>query len=127
MSSASLEYIMAGNEQFHANAFQAAEAGIAQSLNLGLYNPGAPQQALAGNNTPSDAWTTSVVPQMGGAPLPAIWGYSWNSFSTFHFEIQAAGTAVRGAQSQLVQGVAVISPYDPAVQPDPLAASNQLN
>jgi type IV pilus assembly protein PilX len=127
MNSASMEFVMAGNEQYRANAFQAAEAGIEQSLNQGLFNPGAPLQALNGANTATDNWTATVNPQLGGLPLPAIWGFSWNSFSTYHFEVQSTGTSTRGAQALNTQGVAVISPYDPTVQPDPNQANPGLN
>jgi hypothetical protein len=48
-----------------------------------------------------------------------MWGNSWNSFSTYHFEVRSTGTAVRGAQAVNLQGVAVISPWDPTVQNDP--------
>ncbi len=120
MNSASLEFIMAGNEQYRANAFQSAEAGIEQSIALGVFNPGAPLQVL--NSQPADVniWSTTVTPQLLGAALPAMWGNSWNSFSTYHFEVQSTGsTAVRGAQAINLQGVAVISPWDPTVQNDP--------
>ena len=126
MNSASLEFIMAGNEQYRANAFEAAETGIEQSISLGVFNPSALAQALNGANTATDLWTSTVTPQLNGAPLPAIWGFSWNSFSSYHFEVQSTGTSTRGAQAVNVQGVAVISPYDPAVQPDPNQPSNQL-
>ncbi len=118
MNSASLEFIMAGNEQYRANAFQAAEAGIEQSVSLGLFNPAAPQN-LNGAPNATDAWASTILPQLGGTPQPALWGNSWNSFSTYHFEITSTGTAVRSARAVNTQGVAVISPWDPTVQNDP--------
>lgn len=127
MNSASLEFIMAGNEQYRANAFEAAETGIEQSIAQGTFNPGAPAQALNGNNNANDVWASTVTPQLGGAPLPAIWGFSWNSFSSYHFEVISTGTSVRGGQAINTQGVAVIAPYDPTVPPDPNQATNQLN
>jgi type IV pilus assembly protein PilX len=127
MNSASLEFIMAGNEQFRANAFEAAETGIEQSISLGTFNPGAAAQALNGTNTANDLWASTVTPALNGAPLPAIWGFSWNSFSSYHFEIQSTGTSTRGGQAINTQGVAVIAPYDPTVPPDPNQATNQLN
>ncbi len=39
MNSASLEFVMAGNEQYRANAFSAAEAGIERTLDSGTFNP----------------------------------------------------------------------------------------
>jgi type IV pilus assembly protein PilX len=126
MNSASLEFIMAGNEQYRSNAFQAAEAGIEQTMSLGAFNPGSPAQALNGAPTATDAWAATVTPQLLGVPLPALWGNSWNSFSTYHFEISSTGTSTRGARAINLQGVAVISPWDPTVQPDPNLANNKL-
>jgi type IV pilus assembly protein PilX len=126
MNSASLEFVMAGNEQYRTNAFEAAEAGIEQSMSLGTFNPAAAAQALAGAPTATDAWASTITPQLGGAPLPALWGNSWNSFSTYHFEIQSTGTSVRNATALNVQGIAVISPWDPTVQNDPNLADNRL-
>lgn len=127
MNSASLEFIMAGNEQYRSNAFQAAEAGIEQSIAQSAFNPGvgAPP-LLTGATTATDTWAATVTPQLAGVPLPAIWGNSWNSFSTYHFEISSVGTAVRSANAINLQGVAVISPWDPTVQPDPNAGTNLL-
>src|SRR6267142_2642967 len=119
MNSASLEYIMAGNEQYRANAFQAAEAGIEQSMSLGTFNPAGGQQNLNLALTATDAWASTIIPQLGGTPQPAMWGNSWNSFSTYHFEIASTGTAVRSAQAINTQGEAVISPWDAPVQNDP--------
>ena len=119
MNSASLEFVMAGNEQYRANAFSAAEAGIEQTLAHGVFNPALAAQNLNGAATATDSWATSVTPQLNGTPLPALWGNSWNSFATYHFEIQSTGTAVRSASAVNVQGVAIISPWDPTVQNDP--------
>lgn len=126
MNSASLEFIMAGNEQYRANAFQSAEAGIEQSMGLGAFNPAAGQQNLNGATTATDAWAVTILPQLGGTPQPALWGNSWNSFSTYHFEITSTGTAVRTARAINTQGVAVISPWDPTVQNDPNLPSSAL-
>ncbi len=126
MNSASLEFIMAGNEQYRANAFQAAEAGIEQSMALGVYNPGSAAQNLNGAPTPTDSWAVTITPQLGGTPQPAMWGNSWNSFSTYHFEIQSTGTGVRTSRAINTQGVAVISPWDPTVQNDPNLPSSAL-
>jgi hypothetical protein len=126
MNSASLEFIMAGNEQYRSNAFQAAEAGIEQTIAQGAFNPAGGVPALNGATTATDSWATTVTPQLGGVPLPAIWGNSWNSFSTYHFEILSIGTALRSATANNLQGLAVISPWDPTVQPDPNAGTTSL-
>jgi type IV pilus assembly protein PilX len=126
MNSASLEFIMAGNEQYRSNAFQAAEAGIEQSILQANFNPAGGVQTLTGTPTATDTWTASVTPQLGGTALAAIWGNSWNSFSTYHFEVNSAGTSTRSSNAVNLQGVAVISPWDPTVQPDPNLPSNLL-
>ncbi len=126
MNSASLEFIMAGNEQYRANAFQAAEAGIEQSMALGVFNPAAIQPPLNGAPNATDTWSSTITPQLGGTPQPAMWGNSWNSFSTYHFEIQSTGNGVRSARALNTQGVAIISPWDPTVQNDPNLPSSAL-
>ena len=127
MNSASLEFIMAGNEQYRSNAFQAAEAGIEQSMSLGAFNPAIiPGPTLNGAPNATDTWSAAIQPQLLGAPQPAMWGNSWNSFSTYHFEITSTGTAVRSARAINTQGVAVISPWDPTVQNDPNLPSSAL-
>jgi hypothetical protein len=67
-----------------------------------------------------------VNSQLAGKALGAIWGNSWNSFSTYHFEIVSTGTATRSSNAVDTQGIAVISPWDPTVQPDPNLPSNLL-
>lgn len=114
MNTASLELVMAGNTQYHQNAFQAAEAGIEQALGEGGFNPGATAETFAPTGEP---FTATITPQLGGMALPAIWGSSWDSFSTYHFEIQSTGQSARNAQATTVQGVAVIAPFDSATVP----------
>ena len=118
MNTASLELVMAGNTQYSQNAFQASEAGIERSLLNGAFNPGGGVEGpttvtLAG----ADKFTATITPQMGGAALPALWGSSWDSFSTYHFEIRSAGVSARNAQATNFQGVAIISPADSTVTP----------
>jgi type IV pilus assembly protein PilX len=127
MNSASLEFVMAGNEQFRANAFSAAEAGIEQTLDGGNFNPAVLQVNLNGAATATDNWVTVTNTQMNGNPLPALWGNSWNSFATYHFEITSTGTSIRNATAVNTQGVAIIAPWDPTVQPDPNLADTSLH
>jgi type IV pilus assembly protein PilX len=126
MNTASLELAMAGNAQYSQNAFQASEAGIEQAFRAATLNPSAAAQrmpATEGTSTPipntggNDAFVALVTPAMGGAALPALWGSTWDAFSTFHFEILSTGTSVRNATAANRQGVAVIAPADPTVTP----------
>lgn len=128
MNTASLELAMAGNMQYHENAFQAAEAGVEQALVLGGFNPGGAAERLPaadGTTTPipntggRDAFFATIAPQLGGLAQPAIWGASWDSFSTYHFEIQSNGQSTRNAVATTVQGVAVIAPWDSTIAPGP--------
>ena len=130
VNSASLEFFMAGNEQFRQNAFQASETGIERAMVNGLYVVGgAPTdtETIAGNNTPSDAYTAIIRKPLGNAPQPAIWGNSWNSFSSYHFEIRSTGTAVRNAQALNFQGVASIAPFDSQTQMPGSGLGNAFN
>jgi Tfp pilus assembly protein PilX len=113
MRSAGMGFIMAGNEQFREKAFIASEVGIEQGMAFGTFNPSVPTFQVVGTvpNAASDAYTTNINRQLNGVPQGAIWGSSWNSFSTFHFEMQSTGTSVRSAQTLHDQGVAIIAPY----------------
>ena len=113
MRSAGMGFILAGNEQYRERAFIAAEVGIEQGMAFGTFNPSTPTVQVAGTvaNTPSDAYTANILRQLNGQPQGALWGSSWNSFSTFHFELQSTGTTLRSSQALHDQGVAVIAPY----------------
>jgi Tfp pilus assembly protein PilX len=131
INSVTMEYAMTGNEQFRANAFTAAEAGIEQSLVQGTFLPGAGTQTInaAMVNAPLDAYTAVITPILGGAPQnpPLSLGASIGKISSYQFEIASTGTSIRSAQAANVQGVAVIAPYDPSIPPDPLGTTTQLN
>ena len=129
MRSAGMGFIMAGNEQYRQKAFVASEVGIEQGMAFGTFNPSTPTVQVAGTvpNTPTDAYATNIQSELNGQPQGALWGSSWNSFSTFHFEIQSTGASVRNASASNVQGIAVISPWDPTVLPDPSIGTTALN
>ena len=125
MNTASTELVMAGNEQFQENAFQTAEIGIEQGMRNGAFNPGTASEPLGTLNVPNsstgDTYTVAITPWPTiNAPMPAMWGNRWNSFSTYHFEIQSAGTSVRNAVTTHTQGMFVVAPFDPGTPP-PLA------
>lgn len=128
MNTASLELAMAGNMQYHESAFQAAETGIEQALVLGAFNPGSGTERLpatAGetiaipNTGGHDKFSAEILPELGGSAQPAIWGASWDSFSTYHFLIRSNGQSARNAVSSTAQGVAVIAPWDSTISPGP--------
>lgn len=132
MNTASTELVMAGNEQYQENAFQAAEMGIEQGLVRGDFNPGTASEVLdVGTDVPgstpnTDEYSTNITPWPAvNSPMPAMWGNRWNAFSSFHFEIQSTGTSVRNARTVHTQGMFVIAPYDPGTPP-PLAGAGGL-
>lgn len=127
VNTASTELVMAGNTQFQSNAFQAAETGITLALRNGGFNPAAAPEitaATAVTGSTTEFYSTTVSPQLGGNAQPAIWGNTWDSFSTFHFQIDSNGTSIRNAVANTFQGVAVIAPKDPTVTPlDPTSTA----
>jgi type IV pilus assembly protein PilX len=126
MNSASLEYIMAGNEQYHSNAFRAAEAGVEQAMLLGTFTPGAAPELLNGTNPATagatDTWGYTLQSMFGGNPIPCFGG-SINATTRYAFEITSTGRSVRGATAVTTQGVNVVGPPDPSIPPDPLAGT----
>jgi type IV pilus assembly protein PilX len=117
MNSAAVEFVMAGNEQHRQTAFQAAETGIEQTLVTGGFIPAAADEVhnnVAVPNSTTDTYSATLHSDLGGAAQPAIWGNSWNSFSTYDFTVTSTGNflanSVRGAQSTHSQGIAVLAP-----------------
>ena len=117
MNSAAVEFTMAGNEQHRQNAFQAAETGIEQTIVTGGFIPEAADEIhnnVAVPSSTTDTYNTILQSDLGGAAQPAIWGNSWNAFSTYDFTITSQGNflanSVRGAQSTHSQGIAVLAP-----------------
>jgi len=117
MNSAAVEFTMAGNEQHRQNAFQAAETGIEQTIVTGGFIPAAADEvhnSVAVPNSTTDTYSTTLHSDLAGAAQPALWGNSWNSFSTYDFTITSTGsflgTSVRSAQSTHSQGIAVLAP-----------------
>jgi type IV pilus assembly protein PilX len=132
MNTASTELIMAGNQQFQENAFQAAEMGIQQGMLRGDFNPGTANEILdvstdvPGTPADTDEYSTNITPWPAvNSPMPAMWGNRWNSFSSFHFEIASTGTSVRNARTVHTQGMFIIAPFDPGTPP-PLAGAGGL-
>jgi type IV pilus assembly protein PilX len=132
MNTASTELVMAGNEQFQENAFQAAEMGIEQGMVRGNFNPGTASEVVdLGTDVPNtapntDEYSTTITPWPAvNSPMPALWGNRWNSFSTYHFEVQSTGVSIRNATTTNTQGMFVIAPFDPGTPP-PLAGVGGL-
>jgi type IV pilus assembly protein PilX len=119
MNSASLELVMAGNMQTQEKAFQASEIGIEQNFPIGKFtvpkSPAVEQHTDVVIGSGPEKYTTKLTLDLNGAPQPAIWGNSFNSFSTYHFRIESVGQSARGSTEKHFQGVAKLSPFSPSV------------
>jgi type IV pilus assembly protein PilX len=105
MNSASTEIVMAGNEQYRANAFEAAESGIEQALStLQLVPTDGTPRALGPTPVPGSATDnySTVTTHMGVVSI--VSGASMNKFIAHYFEIQSAGTSARNASAAHAQG-----------------------
>jgi type IV pilus assembly protein PilX len=120
MNTASLELAMAGNMQFHENAFRAAEAGIEQAMAEGDFNPDPtlpPQrlpetdgETIAIPNTSEDAFFATITVALNGNHAGALPGSSMGKSVTYHFDVRSNGQSARNAVSTMDQGVAIIAP-----------------
>jgi hypothetical protein len=125
MNTASTELVMAGNEQYQENAFQAAEMGIEQAMLRGTFNHGNPSEILdVGVDVPetaanTDEYSTTITPwPTPNQPMPAMWGGACvNCFSAYHFEIQSTGVSVRNARTVHTQGMFFIGPANQGSPP----------
>jgi len=114
MNTSSTELIMAGNEQYRENAFQAAETGIEQELSV---LPTAPQSAAptVAGPTPvpgsaTDQYSTSTLYEGEDVNIP---GFSVGKFTGFHYEVTSVGTSSRNATDTHVQGAYVVQKAGP--------------
>ena len=127
MNSASLEFIMAGNEQYRSNAFQAAEAGVEQTIMQSAFDTGKVYPLAygpGGNGT--DAWSSVVTMPGGNGAFTPPANYTQTYFSTYHFEIGSTGTSTRGATALNTQGVMIVAPASPDQKCDPKVATCKL-
>lgn len=109
MNTATSELIMAGNEQFRQNAFQAAETGIEQAITVLATVPqsGTPE-VVADQPVPGsavDEYTTESQYMGDDLNLP---GFSAGKFVGFHYQITSTGTSARNASARNRQGAFVI-------------------
>jgi type IV pilus assembly protein PilX len=108
MNTASMELVMAGNEQYRQRAFHASETGVELAL---ADLPSVPQTAVATEvnrdltgDTESDVVTAS---QYMGDDLN-LTGFSAGKFVGLHYQISSVGTSARNSRSQQFQGAYVI-------------------
>jgi type IV pilus assembly protein PilX len=109
MNTASTELIMAGNEQYRQQAFQASATGLERALITlpTLSQTPAPQPGTktAVPGTTTDFYLTSSQYMGDDLDLP---GFSSGKFVGLHYQITSTGMSVRDAQVEQVQGAFVI-------------------
>lgn len=135
MTTASLELQMAGNYQYQERAFQAADAGIEQAIDGGVYNtnvtlgnyddPAAPEpEPVRGEgvqiaNCPEAAGAGPAgqceyfvrFDQNTGTTVVPGGGYSLGTgFQAYHFVVDSYGVSNRGAASEHQQSFYVVGP-----------------
>jgi hypothetical protein len=104
---------MAGNDQYHQNAFQAAEAGIEQGIALGTFPTDMTVPAAVTGTLPTTTDTYSAaIAQLSPNPvgLPGSSGGSSTVIGAYFYQLNSAGTAARGASIQNSQGIFILAP-----------------
>jgi hypothetical protein len=110
MMTATAELIMAGHEQFHQRAIDAASAGVEIALARVEAAAGGEGSAFVSEgSTASGEYRVSSRYAGEETNLP---GFSVDKFAALHFEIDSTGRSTRGATDRQLQGVMVIASRD---------------
>jgi len=115
MSTASLEFVMAGNEQYQKNAFQAAETGIEQALNGNVFNPGTNPPPVTGvvmPSAPTDQYGFTITSDLNGQGVDLSEPGYGVRFTTYHFQVQSTGQSLRNARALHTQGTSFTANKD---------------
>jgi hypothetical protein len=100
------EFVMAGNEQFHRKAIDAASAGVETAIaRLSASSPDRRASVKASGVTAAGDFIASVKDVGVETNLG---GFSAEKFIGRHFEISSDGAAARNASDAQIQGVLVI-------------------
>jgi len=122
MNTASLDLIMAGNEQYHARAFNVAEAGIERGIAINNFNPQVDPTAVtptlvdsvtANNNNDKYSYVGSRPLEGKRSTLPPSYSGQNGAFSAYYFRIQSTGTSERGSTSVNTQELFVLAQGPP--------------
>lgn len=114
MGTARLGLLMAGNAQYSLRAFQAAQSAIEARIAFGGFSTDLNNESTTYPFTDAATGINStgiaVISYQDATDVPAG-GYSLgSSYLAYHFEIDASGTALRGAVSSQMQGFYVVGP-----------------
>jgi type IV pilus assembly protein PilX len=112
MTTATTELVMAGNEQYHKNAAQAASAGVERAIGrIGTVPtvPGAapteiPETAVGDSATDTFTTKSRYIGEEIGLPQSSA-----DKFVGLHYVIESTGESARNASDTQVQGVFVVA------------------
>jgi type IV pilus assembly protein PilX len=108
-----LELRMVGNTQLQERAFQAAEVAVEDALANPVLSTSVPftQPTIPNPNSPYDQYSYQLQ-FVGEAPVgTGMTGYSIGAgFTTYHFQVDATGTAPGNALAQHVQSFFIVGP-----------------
>lgn len=111
MNTATMDLIMAGNEQFRQNAARAAETGLEQAAaTLGSVDQSATPTVRTGTlPNAAETYTTSSLYMGDDENVP---GFSANRVVGLHYEITSTGQSARNARSGQSMGTVLIQKND---------------
>ncbi len=104
------EVVMAGNEQFHRQAMDAASAGVEAAVAQLAASPMDPSTSITTADTTASGDYVASARYVGEST--GVAGFSAGKFSALHFEIESTGSAARNASDEQFQGVMIVSSRD---------------
>ncbi|HEU4625932.1 MAG TPA: PilX N-terminal domain-containing pilus assembly protein [Steroidobacteraceae bacterium] len=107
MSLSVAELAMAGNEQLHRQAVDAASAGVEAAIARLAAGALEPTSSISIADTTASGSYFARARYVGDSTT--VPGFSAGQFSAQHFEIESIGEAARGASDDQLQGVMVVS------------------
>ena len=105
MNTASLDLIMAGNEQYRSRAFAAAETGVQNAILSGTFNTGSSSSSSASTGIGDDSYNYTISTPNNGVVETSPPGYSAASgqFGAIYFRVVSTGSSYRGTRSSVTQ------------------------
>ena len=113
MNTATLDLIMAGNTQYKARAFTAAEAGLSEALTNGTFNTTTPSTTCTLTPTTpkpygDDTYQYCITSANNGKIEPAPLGNSLTNYGGAYFRVKAIGLSKKSAQATVSQEIYIV-------------------
>jgi type IV pilus assembly protein PilX len=102
MSTASLDLIMAGNEQYHTRAFTSAEAGIENAWVNGTFDTSADSAVISGS-TSTGTYDYQITRTNNGLVENVAPFNSAGKFGAVYFRITSNGYSSRNSKNKAIQ------------------------